>query len=155
MWAWIHNEQMTIKWFCLLLLKWSVICTSLCGIKQCMKCILVSAWKSLQRAHLGAETTVLERLFKYDVFAISQFQIFFITKSVAHLILTCYSQKKFITLVPRTLIYDFSTELTFPPQIQPVILKTLSHHDFFICTLQIQEHQRAGNSLTCHFQISA
>lgn len=37
---------------------------------------------------MGAETTVLERLLKYDVFAISQFQIFK-TESVAHLLLTC------------------------------------------------------------------
>lgn len=29
------------------------------------------------------------------------------------------------------------------------------HHDFLICTLQIHQYQKTGNSLTCHFQIFA
>lgn len=119
--------------------------------KTLYKMHFVSAWKSLQRAHLGAETTVLERLFKYGVFAISQFQIFFITESVAHLILL--TLKRNLLLLCHELYLWFLQRTDFSPQIQPVILKRLLHHYFFICTLQIQEHQKAGNSLTCHFQI--
>lgn len=43
--------------------------------------------------HLGAEATVLERLFRYDIFAISQSQIFK-TESVARWLFNLLSSKE-------------------------------------------------------------
>lgn len=85
----------------MLLLKWSVSCT-FCVVQSIVWNTFWSQHENHYRVHLGAETTVLERLFKYDIFAILQFQIFFKTESAAHFLLTCYSLKKFITVVIRT-----------------------------------------------------